>query len=122
MNENLLIYYFCSGIFMSIICFIFYERVAKEIEAVEWVGKTVFVGINFFFGFLNAPIAIMMFGYEGFLRIRLYFLQKRNDRLKKQNEFLKTLQQHAENLKNDSIKSLENINEQLKNKNHENNN
>lgn len=103
-NENLLIYYFSSGIFMSILCFIFYERISKEVEAVEWVGRTVFVGINFFFGFLNTPIAIVMLFISAIKRIHLFFLLMENKRLK---------------IKLEKLKELE---KQLKNNNHESNN
>jgi hypothetical protein len=55
-------------------------------EAIRYVGIEIFVLLNFFMGFLNAPICIPIMVSSFFLRRKLKRLQKENKYLTERNE------------------------------------
>lgn len=88
--SNFLIYYTTSGVVWSIICIVKYKDISKQEnimgEAIRYVGIEIFVFLNFFMGFLNAPICIPIIINSFFLRRKIKRLQKENEYLTERNE------------------------------------
>ena len=86
-----LYYYTISGIIMSSLCFIMYEKIKRKFPVLEMIPKSLFTLINFFVGFLNLPIVIVYCINILRLKIEIYFIKRQNERLRKYNEALSVM-------------------------------
>lgn len=106
--SGFLIYYTVTGAIMVIVCAVNYKNMCEQDNAlgavVRYTGRDLFLIINFFAGFLNAPICIPLLIKSYFLRRKLKRLQEENERLTKATEDLR-----------EAIRKQDELNEKIKN-------